>query len=101
KDNEEGYKASAPLNDLDGYTAGRLLLMHGDADDNVHMQNSVSLVRKLISSGKDFEYMVYPQKEHGITGSADRLFLYRKMSLFFDRNLKTAGATAPAAAPTP
>lgn len=100
KDNEEGYKASAPLNDVDGYTS-RLLLMHGDADDNVHMQNAVSLVRKLINSGKDFDYMVYPQKEHGITGSADRLFLYRKMSEFFDRNLKSAGAATATAMPTP
>jgi dipeptidyl-peptidase-4 len=102
KDNEEGYTASAPLNNLDGYTAGRLLLMHGDADDNVHMQNSVTLVRKLISAGKDFDYMVYPQKEHGITGSADRLFLYKKMSAFFDRHLKEGGAGATAVVtPTP
>jgi dipeptidyl-peptidase-4 len=100
-DNEEGYKASAPLNDIDGYTAGRLLLMHGDADDNVHMQNSVALVRKLINAGKDFDYMVYPQKEHGISGSADRLFLYRKMSEFFDRNLKGAGSAPSTAMPTP
>jgi dipeptidyl-peptidase-4 len=98
KDNEEGYKTSAPLNDVDGYK-GRLLLMHGDADDNVHMQNAVALVRKLINTGKDFDYMVYPQKEHGISGSADRLFLYTKMSQFFDRNLKTAGAPAPAVTP--
>jgi dipeptidyl-peptidase-4 len=98
KDNEEGYQASAPLNDVDGYK-GRLLLMHGDADDNVHMQNSVALVRKLINAGKDFDYMVYPQKEHGIAGSADRLFLYTKMSQFFDRNLKGGGASAPAASP--
>src|SRR4030095_9879878 len=99
KDNEEGYNASAPLSDIDGYTAGRLLLMHGDADDNVHMQNSVALVRKLINAGKDLDYMVYPQKEHGISGSADRLFLYRKMSEFFDRNLKGAGSAPSTAMP--
>jgi len=99
KDNEKGYDASAPITHVDGLK-GPLLLMHGDADDNVHMQNSVSLVRKLISAGKDFDYMVYPQKEHGIAGSADRLFLYRKMTAFFDRNLKGAGA-APAPVATP
>jgi dipeptidyl-peptidase-4 len=98
RDNEEGYQASAPLTNVDGLT-GRLLLMHGDADDNVHMQNAVTLVRKLIDAGKDFDYMVYPQKEHGISGTADRLFLYRKMSEFFDRNLKGAGASAPAVMP--
>jgi dipeptidyl-peptidase 4 len=100
KDNEDGYKASAPLNDVDGYK-GRLLLMHGDADDNVHMQNSVSLVRALINAGRDFDYMVYPQKEHGISGSADRVFLYRKMSEFFDRNLKGGGSATSTAMPTP
>jgi dipeptidyl-peptidase-4 len=100
KDNADGYTASAPLTNIDGFK-GRLLLMHGDADDNVHMQNAVSLARKLIDAGKDFDYMVYPQKEHGITGSADRLFLFRKMTEFFDRNLKGSGTTSPAATPTP
>jgi len=99
-DNEAGYDASAPLGNVDNLK-GRLLLMHGDADANVHMQNSVSLVRKLIDAGKDFDYMVYPQKEHGIAGYKDRLFLYRKMTAFFDRNLKGTGGTMPMTTPTP
>jgi len=98
RENEAGYDASAPLNDVAGYR-GRLLLMHGDADDNVHMQNSVALVRKLINAGKDFDYMVYPEKEHGISGSADRLFLYRKMSEFFDRYLKGSDAAGSTTTP--
>ncbi len=85
-DNEEGYAESAPLNFVDGY-AGRLLLMHGDADDNVHVQNSIKLVRKLIDAGKDFDLMIYPQKYHGISGSKNRVHLYRKMTAFFDRYL--------------
>jgi dipeptidyl-peptidase-4 len=100
KDNAEGYDASAPLANVEGLK-GPLLLMHGDADDNVHMQNSVALVRKLINAGKDFDYMVYPQKEHGISGSADRLFLYRKMTDFFDRHLMGTGSTPAVATPTP
>jgi dipeptidyl aminopeptidase/acylaminoacyl peptidase len=44
--------------------------------------------------------MIYPQKEHGLSGSADRFFLYRKMTEFFDRHLKDARATSPAP-PTP
>ncbi|HEX6789852.1 MAG TPA: S9 family peptidase [Candidatus Krumholzibacteria bacterium] len=97
-DNEEGYKATAPLERADSLQ-GALLLMHGDADDNVHPQNSIALVRKLINAGKDFDFMLYPQKEHGIAGSADRFFLYRKMTAFFDRNLKTAPPAAPAPQP--
>ncbi|HET6347520.1 MAG TPA: prolyl oligopeptidase family serine peptidase, partial [Candidatus Krumholzibacteria bacterium] len=100
KDNEEGYNASAPLNDVAGYQ-GHLLLMHGDGDNNVHMQNAVSLVRKLIDNGRDFDYMVFPGKEHGIAGSKDRVFLFRKMTEFFDRNLKAAGSVSPGATPAP
>jgi dipeptidyl-peptidase-4 len=99
KDNAEGYEESAPLANVEGLK-GPLLLMHGDADDNVHVQNSVALVRKLIDAGKDFDFMIYPQKEHGISGSVDRFFLYRKMTEFFDRHLMDARATSPAP-PTP
>ena len=88
-DNEEGYYDSAPVNFVDDFE-GHLLLMHGDADDNVHMQNSIWAVRSLIDAGKDFELMVYPQRLHGISGTADRVHLYRKMTVFFDRYLKEA-----------
>ncbi|MDH4036937.1 MAG: S9 family peptidase [Candidatus Krumholzibacteria bacterium] len=93
-DNAAGYDASAPLTHADKLE-DPLLLMHGDADDNVHMQNSIVLLRALIDAGKEFEFMLYPQREHSIAGTADRLHLYRKMTLFFDRNLKgMAGESA-------
>jgi len=96
-DNADGYDASAPLLHVDRLK-GPLLVMHGDADDNVHLQNTIALVRKLIDAGKDFDLMLYPGKEHGIAGSADRLHLYRKMAAFFDRHLKGIDA-APALTP--
>jgi dipeptidyl-peptidase-4 len=92
EDNAEAYDASAPLVHADGLTGG-LLVMHGDADDNVHAQNSLALARRLIDAGRDFELVLFPQKEHSIHGPADRLFLYRKMAAFFDRELKGAPAT--------
>jgi len=95
QDNEDGYTEAAPLSHVSELD-DPLLLMHGDADDNVHVQNSIALVRRLIDAGKDFEFMVYPQKEHGISGPADRTHLYRKMTTFFDRYLK--GSETP---PTP
>jgi dipeptidyl-peptidase-4 len=98
-ENAEGYDATAPLKRADRLK-GALLVMHGDADDNVHVQNSVALVRALIDAGKDFDFMVFPRKEHGITGSADRVHLYRKMAAFFDRHLKGAEA-APESALSP
>ncbi len=93
-DNETGYKEAAAVTHAPGLR-NELLLMHGDADDNVHVQNSIALVRALIDAGKDFDFMVYPQKEHGISGSADRTHLYRKMTEFFDRHLRGNGAAMP------
>jgi dipeptidyl-peptidase-4 len=89
-DNRAGYDASAPLTYADKLE-DPLLLMHGDADDNVHMQNSIALVKTLIAAGKDFDFMLYPQKEHSISGSAERMHLYRKMTAFFERHLKEDG----------
>lgn len=94
QDNETGYKEAATTTHAPKLK-NHLLLMHGDADDNVHVQNSIALVRALIDAGKDFDFMVYPQKEHGIAGSADRTHLYRKMTEFFDRHLKGNGAAMP------
>jgi dipeptidyl-peptidase-4 len=85
-DNAEGYDASAPLAFVEGLR-GALLLVHGDADDNVHAQNSFKLVRALIDADKAFELMVYPGRTHSILGKADRRHLYAGMTRFFDRHL--------------
>jgi dipeptidyl-peptidase-4 len=96
-ENKGGYDASSPLLHAKNLE-DPLLLMHGDADDNVHMQNSMALIRELVAAGKDFDMMLYPQKEHGISGSDARSHLYRKMTIFFERHLKE---NAPAPGPTP
>lgn len=97
QDNEDGYTEASTLTHASKLD-DPLLVMQGDADDNVHVQNSIALARKLIDAGKDFDFMVYPQKEHGIAGSADRTHLYRKMTAFFDRHLKDA-ALPPTSVP--
>ena len=56
---------------------GRLLLMHGTADDNVHPQNTIQLVDALIKAGQQFDLMLYPGKTHGITGAVARTHLFR------------------------
>lgn len=66
QNNVEGYKKSAPLwaaKDLHG----KILLIHGAIDDNVHMQNTVQFVYELQKAGKQFELMVYPKSRHGVT----------------------------------
>jgi dipeptidyl-peptidase-4 len=66
QNNPEGYKKSSPVNfakDLHG----KLLLIHGAIDDNVHVQNAVQFVYELQKAGKQFQLMLYPKSRHGIT----------------------------------
>jgi dipeptidyl aminopeptidase/acylaminoacyl peptidase len=65
--NPEGYRETSVVAAA-GRLHGRLLLLHGLIDDNVHVQNSTRLVRALQEAGKQFELMVYPGSRHGITG---------------------------------
>lgn len=84
--NPEGYENSSVLN----YTQnlkGNLLIIHGTGDDNVHFQNSVKLVEKLISENKQFRTMFYPEKNHGISGGNSRRQLYKMMTDFIIENL--------------
>jgi dipeptidyl-peptidase-4 len=67
---------------------GSLLLVHGTSDDNVHFQNSVQMVDAFIQAGKQFRFMVYPGKTHGISGSADRMHLFHLIDEHFERELK-------------
>jgi dipeptidyl-peptidase-4 len=65
---------------------GPLLLVHGSADDNVHYQNSMEMVNALVAAGKDFDFFVYPDRNHGIYGGNTRLHLYNMMLDFVDEN---------------
>jgi dipeptidyl-peptidase-4 len=65
---------------------GRLLIIHGMIDDNVHMQNSVQFVDALQKAGKDFELMFYPESRHGI-GSPH----YSRLQLEFIRRTMGVG----------
>lgn len=63
-DNPDGYKATSVLTYADQYK-GLLRIVHGSADDNVHMQNSMQLINKLEDMRKHFEFMIYPGERHG------------------------------------
>ncbi|MFQ5512744.1 MAG: S9 family peptidase, partial [Candidatus Krumholzibacteriia bacterium] len=86
QDNEDGYDEAAPINFVEGLQAP-FLLVHGTADDNVHMANSIRLVHELIKEGKAFDLMVYPRKLHGISGRTSRVHLYKRLTRFFDEHL--------------
>ena len=66
--NPEGYDVSSAVKGAKNLH-GRLLIMHGAMDDNVHMQNTLQLVRELQKADKDFEMMIYPASRHGLFGS--------------------------------
>jgi dipeptidyl-peptidase-4 len=63
-ENPEGYKSSSVYSYLDKYK-GLLRIYHGTMDDNVHMQNSMQLIKKLQEKKKHFEFMLYPGGRHG------------------------------------
>lgn len=88
KDNAKGYDDNSPLNFAD-QLKGNYLLIHGTGDDNVHFQNSAEMVEKLEEAGKQFEFRIYPNKNHSIydhTGNT-RLNLYQLMTDFIERKL--------------
>ena len=64
-----------------------MLLVHGTGDDNVHWQNSAELINALVKSNKQFDLMIYPNRNHGIYGGTTRLNLYTKMTNFLLENL--------------
>jgi dipeptidyl-peptidase 4 len=86
-------KSSTSYGDMDLPKAasklhGSLLLIHGTSDDNVHFQNSVQMVEALIQAGKQFRFMVYPGKTHGVSGATDRAHLFHMIEDHFERELK-------------
>ena len=85
-ENPEGYDR-ASLVKRAGELHGRLLLVHGTYDDNVHPQNTQAFAEALIQSGKLFEQMIYPMRKHGVTDRAGTLHLQRTMIDFWKRNL--------------
>ena len=63
--NPEGYRESAPINFAEGLK-GDLLIVHGSGETNTHVQITEGLVDRLIELGKQFDYMCYPNRDHGI-----------------------------------
>ncbi|MFM7017079.1 MAG: S9 family peptidase [Bacteroidota bacterium] len=86
QENADGYDKNSPTTyakDL----KGKFLLIHGSADDNVHMQNSMDFINALVKYNKQFDLFIYPNRNHGIYGDGARLHLYTKMTDFIINNL--------------
>lgn len=86
-ENAEGYDENSPIFHADKIK-GRLLLVHGSADDNVHLQNTMEFSEALVQAGIPFDMAIYTNRNHGIRGGNTTLHLYRKMTEFLKEQLK-------------
>ncbi|WP_102406750.1 S9 family peptidase [Parabacteroides bouchesdurhonensis] len=86
KENFEGYAATSPLRKVKDLQ-GKLLLIHGTADDNVHFMQSMEYAEALVQAGKQFDMHVYKDRNHSIMGGNTRYHLYTKMSNYLLDNL--------------
>ena len=86
QENFEGYKATSPLERVKDLQ-GKLLLIHGTADDNVHFMQSMIYAEALVQANKQFDMHVYKDRNHGISGGNTRYHLYTKMSNYLFDNL--------------
>jgi dipeptidyl-peptidase 4 len=87
QDNPDGYKAGSPINFAEGLQ-GKLLLVHGSGDDNVHYQGTELLVNRLIELDKPFDFMTYPGRTHAIVeGPGTAYHLYSLLARYLEENL--------------
>ncbi len=91
EENPSGYDDNSPINFVDRIK-GNYLLCHGSGDDNVHYQNAMELIKALVSANKQFDLMIYPNKNHGIYGNYGkggecRIHLFTKINNFLFEHL--------------
>ena len=86
QDNPEGYRKSSPVTSAKNLH-GKLLLIHGAIDDNVHMANTIQFVYELQKAGKQFELMLYPKSRHGVTDPTLLTHMRQMMTDFIVGNL--------------
>jgi dipeptidyl-peptidase-4 len=85
--NEAGYEQTSVIADAKNLH-GRILLVHGEVDDNVHPGNTLQLIAALQKAGKQFDVMFYPNAAHGVREPRQMYHLYRLMTDFLVRELK-------------
>lgn len=86
EENEAAYDKYAPVN-LAGKMKGDYLIIHGTGDDNVHFQHTMKMIDALVQQNIQFQTMIYPDRNHGISGGNTRLHLYRLMTDFILKKL--------------
>jgi len=95
QDNASGYDRGSPLTYAKNLR-GKLLIVHGSGDDNVHYQNTEAMVNALVAANRPFQLMVYPNRTHSIAGGPTRQHLFTLLTKFVEENLPAAGGSAAA-----
>ncbi|HET7620730.1 MAG TPA: S9 family peptidase [Gemmatimonadaceae bacterium] len=89
--NADGYRRGSPINFAQGLR-GKLLIVHGSGDDNVHFQGFERLTNRLVELGKEFGMMVYPNRSHCICeGDGTTVHLYHLLTRYLETNLPAGG----------
>jgi dipeptidyl-peptidase-4 len=86
QENPKGYEDNSPINHVEKLK-GNFLLIHGDYDDNVHVQNSMEMINKLVKHEKQFDMFIYPNRNHSIYGGASHRHVFNKILTFVKSNL--------------
>jgi dipeptidyl-peptidase-4 len=89
QDNAAGYDRGSPLTYAKNLR-GKLLIVHGSGDDNVHYQNTEAMVNALVAANRPFQLMEYPNRTHSISGGATRQHLFTLLTKFVEENLPAA-----------
>ena len=85
--NPEGYDDNSPLK-LAGNIKNQFLLVHGSADDNVHLQNTMEFSEAMVQAGVQFREMIYTNRNHNLVGGNTRLHLYSMFEKFLNESLR-------------
>ena len=86
KENKVGYSENSPINFAKNLE-GQFLIVHGSADDNVHLQNTLEMIEALVQADKKFDSFIYPNKNHSIYVGNTRNHLFNMMLNFTIDNL--------------
>jgi dipeptidyl-peptidase-4 len=85
--NAEGYKIGSPVNFAEGLK-GKLLIVHGSGDDNVHFQGTQEMINKLVELGKPFDFMEYPNRTHSISeGKGTSVHVFSLIARYLQEHL--------------